>query len=86
MKVNGKQTRMQQVAIKAHGPTSETFSDEDAIQTTFEQQRGFPDHDVRRLQDDEIIDKPISAPRKVAPDGNIRSVNGVGSSFYGDDE
>ena len=86
MKVNGKQTRMQQVAIKPHGPTSESFSDEDAIQTTFEQQRGIPDHDVRRLQDDNIIDKPISGPRKVAPDGNIRSVNGVGSSFYGDEE
>ena len=86
MKVNGKQTRMQQVAIKPHGPTSESFSDEDAIQTTFEQQRGIPDHDVRRLQDDNIINKPISGPRKVAPDGNIRSVNGVGSSFYGDEE
>ena len=86
MKVNGKQTRMQQVAIKAHGPTSESFSDEDAIQTTFEQQRGIPDHDVRRLQDDNIIDRPISGPRKVAPDNSVKSVNGVGSSFYGDEE
>lgn len=86
MKVNGKQTRMQHVAIKPHGPTSESFSDEDAIQTTFEQQRGIPDHDVRRLQDDGIIDKPISGPRKISPDNSTRSVNGVGSSFYGDEE
>jgi hypothetical protein len=86
MKVNGKQTRIHQVALKPHGPIDEIYSDEDAIQTTFEQQRGAPDHDVRRLQDDEIIDKPISVPRKVAPDGTTRSINGVGSSFYGEDE
>ena len=77
---------MHQVALRPHGPIDEIYSDEDAIQTTFEQQRGIPDHDVRRLQDDNVIDKPISAPRKVAPDGSTRSTNGIGSSFYGDDE
>ena len=86
MKVNGKQVRMNQVALRPHGPIDEIYSDEDAVQTTFEQQRGIPDHDVRRLQDDKIIDKPISGPRKVAPDGSVRSVNGVGSSFYGDED
>ena len=86
MKVTGKQTRMHQIAKNPLGPTSENFSDEDAIQTTFEQQRGTPDHDVRRLQDDGIIDKPIDGPKKVAPDGTQRSVNGVGSSFYGDED
>ena len=86
MKVTGKQTRIHQVALHPHGPLGEQFSDQDAILTTFEQQRGKPDHDVRRLQDDSIIDKPISDPRKVSPDGSIRSTNGVGSSFYGDDE
>ena len=86
IKVNGKQTRMNQVALRPHGPIGEEYSDEDAVQTTFEQQRGIPDHDVRRLQDDKIIDKPISGPRKVAPDGSVRSVNGVGSSFYGDED
>ena len=85
MKVNGKQVRMNQVALRPHGPINEIYSDEDAVQTTFEQQRGIPDHDVRRLQDDGVIDKPISGPRKVAPDGSVRSVNGVGSSFYGDE-
>ena len=86
MKVNGKQTRMQQIAKRPQGPTSEEHTDQDAIQTTFEQQRGIPDHDVRRLQDDNIIDKPISGPQKVAPDGTQRSTNGVGSSFYGDED
>ena len=86
MKVSGKQVRMNQVALRPHGPIDEIYSDEDAIQTTFEQQRGIPDHDIRRLQDDGIIEKPISGPRKVSPDGTIKSVNGVGSSFYGDED
>ena len=85
MKVNGKQTRMHQIAKRPHGPISEEFTDPDSIQTTFEQQRGTPDHDLRRLQEDGIIDKPIGGPQKVAPDGTQRSTNGVGSSFYGDD-
>lgn len=86
MKVNGKQVRMNQVALRPHGPIDEIYSDEDAVQTTFEQQRGIPEHDVRRLQDDNVIDKPISGPKKVSPDGTVKSVNGVGSSFYGDED
>ena len=86
MKVNGKQVRMNQVALRPHGPIDEIYSDEDAVQTTFEQQRGIPDHDVRRLQDDGVLEKPISGPKKVAPDGTVKSVNGVGSSFYGDED
>tara|TARA_B100000927_G_scaffold289852_1_gene287303 strand:+ start:338 stop:994 length:657 start_codon:yes stop_codon:yes gene_type:complete len=85
IKVNGKQTRMHQIAKRPQGPTSEEHTDQDAIQTTFEQQRGFPDHDLRRLQEDKVIEKPITGPKKVAPDGTHRSTNGVGSSFYGDE-
>jgi hypothetical protein len=84
MKVTGKQTRVNHVNKSPHGPKSEIFTDADAIQTTFEQQRGLPDHDVRRLQDDKILDPPESV-RKVAPDGTEKSVNGIGSSFYGED-
>ena len=86
MKVNGKQTRMHQIAKRPHGPISEEFTDQDAIQTTFEQQRGIPDHDIRRLQKDNIIDPPITGARKISPDGTQRSINGVGSSFYGDED
>ena len=50
-----------------------------------EQQRGIPDHDVRILQKDGVLEAPISGARKVAPDGTEKSVNGVGSSFYGED-
>tara|TARA_B000000557_G_scaffold247537_1_gene231458 strand:- start:878 stop:1534 length:657 start_codon:yes stop_codon:yes gene_type:complete len=85
MKVNGKQTRMHQIAKRPNGPIDEIYTDEDAVQTTFEQQRGIPEHDVRRLQDDNIIEKPITGARKVSPDGTIKSINGIGSSFYGDE-
>ena len=85
MKVNGKQTRMHQIAKRPNGPIDEIYTDEDAVQTTFEQQRGIPEHDVRRLQDDNIIEKPITGARKVSPDGTVKSINGIGSSFYGDE-
>ena len=86
MKVTGKQTRLHHISKNPHGPIDEIYTDSDAIQTTFEQQRGVPDHDIRRLQKDNVLEKPISVPRKVSPDGSTRSVNGVGSSFYGDDD
>lgn len=85
IKVSGKQARKQQINIVPHGPTHEEYSDSDAIQTTFEQQRGTTESDKRQLVEDGILEKPISGPKKVAPDGSVRSINGVGSSFYGDE-
>jgi hypothetical protein len=86
LKVIGKQTRLQQIAKNPHGPTSEGYTDEDAIQTTFEQQRGTTPTDKRQLREDGVLPlEPISGPKKVAPDGSERSINGVGSSFYGDE-
>ena len=86
MKVAGKQTRIHHIDKIPHGPKDEIYTDSDSIQTTFEQQRGIPEHDVRRLQKDEILEPPISGARKVSPDGTAKSINGVGSSFYGEDE
>ena len=85
MKVTGKQTRIHHINKVPHGPKDEIYTDSDAIQTTFEQQRGIPDHDVRRLRKDKVLEEPISGAKKVAPDGTEKSVNGVGSSFYGED-
>lgn len=86
VKLNAKQTRIEQIFKDAIGPTYEGYTDENAIQTTFEQQRGQTPTDVRRLQADGILEKPISGPKKVAPDGTTKSINGIGSSFYGDDD
>ena len=84
LKLNAKQTRIEHILKKAIGPTSESYIDDDAIQTTFEQQRGTTDHDTRQLQEDGVLEKPISGINKVSPDESVKSVNGVGSSFYGD--
>jgi hypothetical protein len=86
MKVAGKQTRIHHINKIPHGPKDEIYTDSDSIQTTFEQQRGIPEHDVRRLQKDGMLEPPISGARKVSPDGTVKSINGVGSSFYGEDE
>lgn len=63
------------------GPTSEQWTDADAVQSTFVQQRGFETNkqgetaDVRNLQQNGVLDRPLSGPAEVAPDG-------ISSSFY----
>ena len=85
IKLIGKQSRINHIKKKPIGPTSENYSDSDAIQTTFEQQRGRGETDKRQLVSDGILEESITGPKKVAPDGSNRSINGVGSSFYGDE-
>ena len=84
IKLNAKQTRIEHIFKKAIGPTYEGYLDSDSVQTTFEQQRGTTDYDTRQLQKDGVLEKPISEPNKVSPDGSVKSTNGIGSSFYGD--
>ena len=70
------------------GPTSESYTDPDAVQETFVQQRGYEKNrlgvteDVRDLQKNGVLDKPLTGPKEVSPRGDK---TGVGSSFYGDD-
>ena len=85
IKVIGKQARVDHIKKSPIGPTNEKYSDKDAIQTTFEQQRGRGETDKRQLVEDGVIEESITGPKKVTPDGSSRSVNGVGSSFYGDE-
>ena len=85
IKVIGKQTRIEHISKPANGPTSESYTESIAIQTSFEQQRGIPDHDIRQLKKDKVLEESITGAKKVAPDGTVKSINGVGSSFYGDE-
>ena len=86
--ITGKQSRKGQFISKVFGPTSESYTDDDAVQETFVQQRGFDTNklgktgDVRDLQKNGVLDKPISEPREVSTKGDS---TGAGSSFYGDD-
>ena len=85
VKLNAKQARIEHIFKETLGPTYEGYTDPDSIQTTFEQQRGKTESDIRQLRKDGILEEPITGVKKVAPDGTVKSVNGVGSSFYGDE-
>lgn len=83
--VTGKQSRKGQFLSKVFGPTSEWYSDPDAVQETFVQQRGQPENrlgktgDVRALQKNGVLDNPITGPAEVSPTGDP---DNVGSAFY----
>lgn len=83
--ISGKQARKGQFITRIVGPTSERFSDPDAVQDTFVQQRGFSENrlgktgDVRDLQKNGVLDAPITGPAEVSPSGDPER---VGSSFY----
>ena len=70
------------------GPTSESFTDEDAVQDTFVQQRGAKNNklgetgDVRELQKRGVLEGPITGPKEVSPEGDSSN---VGSAFYDED-
>ena len=85
LKLNAKQARKEHIFKTALGPTYEGYLDQGAVQNTFKQQRGQTESDTRQLVKDGVLENPISKPKKVVPDGTVKSINGVGSSFYGDD-
>jgi len=83
-KLTGKQAREGQISKVPLGPLGEEFTDANAVQNEFEQQRGYESNtegktnDVRALQQNGVLEQPISLPRKVTEDQ-------TGSSFYGDE-
>lgn len=83
-KISGKQAREGQVGKTPIGPLGDEFTDSNAIQDTFEQQRGYDSNtagktnDTRTLQDKGVLDQPLSAPRRVIDDSKS-------SSFYGNE-
>lgn len=88
-KLVGKQARKGQVDIRPLGPTNEVYSDDDAVQTEFVQQRGAEENelgktgDVRALQKNEKLDPPISGPHKIKEEKDEKTST-IDSSFYGD--
>jgi hypothetical protein len=81
----GTRVRESQFTAKIHGPTTIEYSDKDAIQKTFVQQRGVIENaegetaDVRDLVRQGVLDPPITGPKEVSPKGD--STN-AGSAFY----
>ena len=86
--ITGKQSRKGQFLSKVFGPTSESYTDPDAVQDTFVQQRGFKENrlgetaDIRDLRENGVLEKPITGPKEVSP--NVKSKIKNDSSFYGD--
>jgi hypothetical protein len=84
----GTRVRESQFSAPFRGPTSIEYSDADALQKTFVQQRGFAENsegetaDVRDLVRNGVLDPPITGPKEVSPKGD--STN-VGSAFYDED-
>ncbi len=77
--------RKQVFFTKVLGPTDEEYSDPDAVQDTFVQQRGFKDNelgptgDVRSLREKGVLTDPITGPKQVSEKGDPQD---VGSAFY----
>ena len=85
IKITGKQARAGQIQKTPNGPTSESYTDEGAVQETFVQQRGFEENklgvtgDVRALQEKGVLEKPISGPAEVSTKSDPEEIT---SSFY----
>lgn len=89
VKVTAVNARVGKIDFKPIGPTDEMYTDDDAIQETFVQQRGFAENrlgetgDVRDLQRRGVLDAPISGPAEVSPKGGEGEQGGtIDSSFY----
>ena len=76
----GKTARKGQIDVKAIGPTEEIYTDADAVQENFEQQRGDNKKgDHRELVQDGIIPAPETGAKTIKKAGSSKS------SFYGDE-
>lgn len=88
LKLIGKEARKSNFVTKLKGPTDERFSDSDAVQNTFYQQRGYDQTaegstgDIRYLQARGVLDAPLSGPSEVSPRGTVSG--SANSSFYDD--
>ena len=89
VKISGVRARQGLFSAPLKGPTDIRHADDDAVQTTFVQQRGQvensegPTGDVRELQKQGVLDAPLSGPKEVSGRGD--DGQGAGSSFYDDE-
>ena len=87
IRIVGTPAREDSIAIKILGPTDIKYSDSDAVQKEFVQQRGYTTNDegdtsdTRALVNAGVIDPGLTGPKKVneAADSNGRN------AFYGED-
>lgn len=84
MRVVGSPTREGSIELLLKGPTDIQYTDADALQNTFVQQRGFEKNsegvteDFRDLVKKGVLEPPISGPKQVSPKADIHTRN----AFY----
>lgn len=85
IKLIGTKARQGQFDTILKGPTDISYTDPDAVQTVFHQQRGMvenkdgPTGDIRDLQKTGVLDAPLEGQREVSPLGDPEH---VGAAFY----
>jgi hypothetical protein len=89
VKIVGTKSRQGLFDTHVVGPTDIRYTDQDAVQDTFVQQRGEAvdpngdeTGDVRDLVKNGVLDPPLTGPKEVSPAGDQP---GVGSAFYDED-
>jgi hypothetical protein len=87
LKITGTKVRESQFKEKFFGPTDIAFTDPDAVQKTFVQQRGRAETsegltgDKRDLQEQNVLE-PLSGPKEVSEQGAVSDNSRYGSAFY----
>lgn len=89
VKLVGTKSRQGLFDAPINGPTDISYTDPDAVQETFVQQRGEekdengdPTGDVRDLVKSGVLDPPLTGKKEVSPSGDS---TGAGSAFYDED-
>jgi hypothetical protein len=91
VKLIGTKARDGQFQAMLKGPTDIDYTDTDAVQKRFEQQRGLPENsegptgDVRDLVKQGVLDPPLTGARQVSEAGAVADNSHHGSSFYDDE-
>jgi hypothetical protein len=88
VKIVGTKVRDGQFRVIPQGPTDVSYSDDSAIQKTFEQQRGRVENsqgitgDVRDLVREGALEESITGPKQVSEKGAASDDSHHGSAFY----
>jgi len=89
VKITGTSARESLFKSRVLGPTDRRFTDPDAVQTTFYQQRGFSENaegttgDRREMFENGTLERQAKRPAEISEAGDPEV---IGSSYYGEDE
>ena len=91
VKLVGTKAREGTFTAPIQGPTDITYTDENAVQKKFEQQRGRaensegPTGDVRELVKAGVLEPSLTGPKQVSEQGALSDDSHHGSAFYDED-